>query len=346
MSMSDLSRHRQAEIDRQRLRRNAALLSLVVGGAMFVMKTSAYFITGSAAILSDAMESVVHVLATSIAFYSIVLVGRPADREHPYGYGKVEYFSAGAEGLLIVLAAVAICYEAVGDLIKGPHLRALDLGAWVIGAAGVINFLLGWHLVRTGRKTNSLVLIADGKHVLTDSYTSIGVLAGVILVAITGLELRDPLVAIAVALNIVHTGYQLLSQSIRGLMNTSDPATLERIVEVVNRSRTRDMIDLHRLRAWSAGERRFIDFHLTLPSYLQLHRVHGIEDTLRRAISGAFEEQAEVMIHIDPCNVSCCVFCPKHDCPVRQTPQQITHEFTLASVQEKPAYRPLEGGKR
>jgi len=341
--MSHLSPHRQAEIDRQRLRRNAALLSLLVGVAMFVMKTSAYFITGSAAILSDAMESVVHVLATGIAFYSIVLVGRPADTAHPYGYGKVEYFSAGAEGLLIVLAAVAICYEAVGDLIRGPHLRALDVGAWVIGAAGAINLLLGWHLVRTGRRTNSLVLIADGRHVLTDSYTSIGVLAGVILVAITGLEMLDPLVAIAVALNIIYTGYQLLSQSIRGLMNTTDPDTLERIVEALNRSRTEDMIDMHRLRAWSAGERHFIDFHLTLPYYLQLQSVHGIEDTVRHAISGAFEEQAEVMIHMDPCNVSCCVFCSKHDCPVRQTPQQVTHEFTLASAQQKPSYRPWEG---
>ncbi|MEO5929761.1 MAG: cation diffusion facilitator family transporter [Candidatus Kapaibacterium sp.] len=328
--------------DRQPLRRKAALISFGVGILMFAMKTGAYFITDSAAILSDAMESVVHVVATCVALYSIMLVGRPADRKHPYGYGKVEYFSAGLEGALIFLAAMAICYAAVDAIIRGNHPKSLDVGAWVVGIAGAINLGLGVYLIRTGRRTNSLVLIADGKHVLTDSYTSIGVLVGVLLVHFTKITILDPIFAIAVGLNIIWTGYQLISESIRGLMNTTDPGTLQKTVEVVNRHRTPDMIDMHRLRSWSAGERRFIDFHLTLPFYLQLQKSHAIQDALHDAISHEFSDQAEVMLHLDPCTFTCCVICGKPDCPVRGEEQRTSHEFTMVTAQGEPAHLLLE----
>jgi cation diffusion facilitator family transporter len=320
------------------------MLSFGVGVVMFLLKTGAYFITNSAAILSDAMESVVHVIATGIALYSIVLVGRPADRKHPYGYGKVEYFSAGIEGALIVLAAIAICYQAVADLIGGSHLKSLDVGAWAVGSAGAINLLLGIYLIRTGRRTNSLVLIADGKHVLTDSYTSIGVLVGVMLVEVTGITILDPLFAIAVALNIIYTGYDLVGQSIRGLMNTADLETLGRIVDVVNQSRTDEMIDLYKLRAWSSGEQRFIDFHLTLPYYLPLQRSRAIGDALHDVISDAFDGQAEVMLHLDPCSAVCCAFCPKPDCSERQGTQGEVREFTVANAQGEPIYKIMQRG--
>jgi len=331
-------------IERQPLRRRAAIISFAIGILMLVMKTGAYLLTNSAAILSDAMESIVHVIATGMALYSIILVGRPADRKHPYGYGKVEYFSAGVEGSLILIAALGICYEATLDLIHGNQLRQLDIGALAVAAAGGINLALGLYLVRTGKRTRSLVLAADGKHVLTDSYTSIGVLIGVLLVWITGIEILDPLFAIAVALNIMYTGYKLVRESVEGLMNIADPDTLERTVKVMNRIRTPEMIDMHRLRAWRAGERRFIDFHLTLPYYLQLQRTHTIQDEVHRAICGEFDDQAEVMLHLDPCNYSCCSFCGKTDCPVRQAPPTIDHQFTVAGAQGEPAHRLVAAG--
>lgn len=330
--------------DYQPLRRKAATISFAIGVLMLVMKTGAYLLTNSAAILSDAMESIVHVIATGMALYSIVLVGRPADRKHPYGYGKVEYFSAGVEGSLILIAAIAICYEAARDLIVGSQLKQLDVGAVAVAVAGGINLALGFYLIRTGKKTSSLVLIADGKHVLTDSYTSIGVLIGVLLVWITGVEILDPLFAIAVALNIMYTGYKLVRESVEGLMNTTDPDTIERTVAVMNRIRTPEMIDMHRLRAWRAGERRFIDFHLTLPYYLQLQRTHAIQDEVHKAICDEFNDQAEVMLHLDPCNYSCCSFCGKPDCPVRQAPTTIDHRFTLAGAQGEPAHRLVAAG--
>jgi cation diffusion facilitator family transporter len=339
MLTKQISKVSAIAIDYQPMRRRAAMISFFVGTVMFAMKTGAYLLTNSAAILSDAIESVVHVIATGMALYSIILVGRPADRKHPYGYGKVEYFSAGVEGSLIVIAAIAICYEAARDLIAGSQLRSLDVGAWVIGAAGGINLALGLYLIRTGRKTRSLALVADGKHVLTDSYTSMGVLIGIVLVQITGVQILDPLFAIAVALNIIITGYGLIAQSVRGLMNTADPDTLDRTVKVMNHHRTPDMIDMHRLRAWSAGERRFIDFHLTLPYYLQLQKTHTIQDEVMEAIRDEFADQAEVLLHLDPCNYACCHFCPKPDCPVRQSPQTLARQFTVASAQGDPAHK-------
>lgn len=325
----------------QQLRRRAATISFLVGIMMFLMKGGAFLLTNSAAILSDAMESVVHVIATGIALYSIILVGRPADRQHPYGYGKAEYFSAGVEGSLIVIAAIAICYEAVQDIIAGSSLQRIDIGVLVIAAAGAINLILGFYLVRTGRRTHSLVLVADGRHVLTDSYTSLGVLVGLILVKITGMTLLDPLCAIAVALNIVVTGYKLISEAGRGLMNVVDPETLERTMDVMRKIRTTEMIDMHRLRAWRAGEKRFIDFHLTLPYYMELERAHAVQDDVYIAICREFDEQAEVLIHLDPCNYNCCIFCPKPDCPVRRSPRLIGREFTVATAQGEPAYKAL-----
>ncbi|MDY0084236.1 MAG: cation diffusion facilitator family transporter, partial [Ignavibacteriaceae bacterium] len=212
-----------------KLRKKAAIISLVVGLSMFVFKIAAYLITGSAAIFSDAAESIVHVLATLMALFSIYLSSRPADSSHPYGHGNVEYFSAGIEGLLIVIAAVVIIIQSVDSIIAGPELKQLGLGAVVISLASVVNLILGNYLIRTGKKTNSITLIADGKHVLTDSITSFGVIVAVLLVILTGIELLDPIIAILVALNILVTGYKLIRESIAGLMNEVNQKMLDKL---------------------------------------------------------------------------------------------------------------------
>lgn len=327
------------ELDLQRVRLRAAWLSFGIGILMLLMKMGGYLITNSAAVLSDALESVVHVIATGIALYSTVLIARPADRRHPYGYGKVEYFSAGAEGALIVAAAIAICYEAVMDLTRGNQLKDIDVGVWIVAAAGAINLLLGYYLIRTGKQTRSLVLEADGKHVLTDSFTSIGVLVGLLLVKLTGVVILDPLFAIAVALNILFTGYQLVRQSLNGLMNRVDTETLERTVAAVNKVRNPVMIDLHRLRAWRGGEQRFIDFHLTLPRYLPLHQTHELQHQLGDAIAAEFHNHAELLLHLDPCNNVLCRFCEVADCPIRHRPFTEKNEFTITGAVDIPVYQ-------
>jgi cation diffusion facilitator family transporter len=169
------------------LKKRAALISLGIGIGIFFLKMGGYLITGSTAIFSDAAESVVHVLATSMALYSIILSSKPADDSHPYGHGNVEFFSAAVEGFLIIIASFYIIYKAAGDLIAGPELKQLNIGVIIIASAGAINLALGLYLLRMGKKTNSITITADGKHVLTDSYTSIGVLIGII----TGNDYRN-----------------------------------------------------------------------------------------------------------------------------------------------------------
>ncbi|MFZ1280467.1 MAG: cation diffusion facilitator family transporter [Ignavibacteriaceae bacterium] len=251
--------------DQLAIRKKAAIISLVVGFGMFFIKIGAYLITGSAAIFSDAIESIVHVMATSMALYSIILSSRPADDSHPYGHGNVEYFSAGIEGFLIAIAAIVIIYESVVAIISGPELKQLGIGAVIITIASVVNLILGNYLIKTGKKTNSLTLVADGKHVLTDSITSFGVIAAVLLVIFTGIELLDPIIAILVALNILFTGYKLIRESIGGLMNEVKPETLNKLTDKLISIKKNYWIDIHELRFWQSGDKLFIDFHLILP---------------------------------------------------------------------------------
>ncbi len=196
-----------------------------------------------------------------------------------------------------------------------------------------------YYLIRTGKQTRSLVLEADGKHVLTDSFTSIGVLVGLLLVKLTGVVILDPLFAIAVALNILFTGYQLVRQSLNGLMNRVDTETLERTVAAVNKVRNPVMIDLHRLRAWRGGEQRFIDFHLTLPRYLPLHQTHELQHQLGDAIAAEFHNHAELLLHLDPCNNVLCRFCEVADCPIRHRPFTEKNEFTITGAVDIPVYQ-------
>lgn len=289
-----------------KLKKKAALISLVIGFLMFFGKIGAYFVTGSAAVLSDALESIVHIIATSFAYYSLVLSTKPPDKEHPYGHGKIEFFSAGFEGAMIMVAAVSIIVYAVRDIIFGTEISSLDTGAIIITAASIINLLLGLYLIRTGKKTKSLVLVADGKHVLTDSVTSIGAVAALILVLFTGIKLFDPIIAIILALNILWTGKHLLRESIGGLMNENDRKTLAEIKHVLEEERKKhpEWINIHRIRYWKSGDKYMIDFHLIVPHKLTISESHEtmeiMEAILRRLLK---TRKVELFIHFDPDNL-------------------------------------------
>lgn len=321
-----------------KLKKKAALISLSVGIGMFLAKMGAYYITGSAAIFSDAAESVVHVLATSMALYSIMLSSKPADRSHLYGHGNIEYFSAGIEGFLIVAAALYIMYEAVTDIIAGPQLESLGIGVLIISGAGGINLMLGFYLIRIGKKTNSLTLIADGKHVLTDSYTSIGVIIGISLVMITGFELLDPLFAIAVAVNILITGFKLMRQSVGGLMNETDEKLLDKISNMLIDMRRNYWIDLHELRFWTSGDKIFLDFHLIIPYYFTIKESHAeehrIRDNIRRELPNT-----EIRIHFDYCIPELCKFCDYAQCSVREEEKKEFFNWDIKKLTGPPIYK-------
>ncbi|MBV6420524.1 MAG: Cadmium, cobalt and zinc/H(+)-K(+) antiporter [Ignavibacteriaceae bacterium] len=329
------------------LRKKAAHISLAIGIGMFITKMTAYLITGSVAIFSDAAESVVHVAATGMALFSIILSSKPADESHLYGHGNVEYFSAGVEGLLILLAAGVIIYEAVGDLIAGPVLQSLNVGVIFISIAGVVNLGLGYYLIKTGKKTNSITLIADGKHVLTDAYTSIGVLVGVILVIFTGYILLDPILAIIVAINIIFTGYKLISESVRGLMMETDPQILKNISDKLISMKKDYWIDVHELRYWQSGDRMFIDFHLILPYYFTIEQSHKeekrIEEELGKDFPNLFagKSGSQLKIHFDFCTSELCKFCGYKICNVRTEEKKINFEWNVEKLAGKAVYKIL-----
>ncbi|MEO8232045.1 MAG: cation diffusion facilitator family transporter [Ignavibacteriota bacterium] len=319
------------------VRKRAAIISLAVGFSMFFFKIGAYLITGSAAIFSDAAESVVHVVATSMALYSIILSSRPADDSHPYGHGNVEYFSAGIEGLLIAVAAIFIIYEGVVSIIKGPELKQLGIGAVVITFASVINLLLGNFLIRTGKKTNSLTLIADGKHVLTDSITSFGVIVAVILVIITDIQILDPIIAILIALNIFYTGYKLIRESIGGLMNEVKPETLNKLSEKLISIKKDYWIDIHELRFWQSGDKVFIDFHLILPYYFNIKQTHEEENMIESELQKDFS-QADLKVHLDYCIPQLCSYCDYLECIVRSAEKSKSFEWNVDKLIGGPVY--------
>jgi cation diffusion facilitator family transporter len=280
----------------------------------------------------------VHIAATSMALYSIVLSAKPADESHPYGHGNVEYFSAGAEGFLIVLAAGVIIYEAVNDLIAGPELQSLSIGVLFIGAAGLVNMALGYYLVRAGKRTDSLTLRADGKHVLTDAATSIGVIVGIGLVILTDYTFFDPIVAILVAINIVFTGYRLVRESIGGLMMETDPILLQKLSDLLVSIKEEYWIDLHELRYWKSGDMTFIDFHLILPYYFTIEQSHKEEKRIEAELEKEFPN-SQIKIHFDFCNFDLCKFCNYQKCDVRKEEKNINFDWNLDKLAGNAVYK-------
>jgi cation diffusion facilitator family transporter len=298
----------------------AAWISLAVGSLICAGKFAAAGLTGSTALLSDALESIVNVVAAALLLYAVYVAARPADRDHPYGHGKVEFFSAGVEGGLIAVAAVAIVYYAALDLVRGPELRRLDVGLAISAGLALANLALGAYLVRTGRRTHSEAVVADGRHVLTDVVTTVGVIAGLAAVYVTEWPRLDPLVAIAVALSILRTGWRLLRGAVGGLMDEADVALLGPICEALERERDDAWIDVHSLRSFRSGAVQHTDLHLAVPRYFDADRLHAVGDRVREVIVAATGRPGDAIVHFDPCRPRQCPGCAMPDCPVRAAP--------------------------
>ncbi|QLA19613.1 cation diffusion facilitator family transporter [Desulfolutivibrio sulfoxidireducens] len=295
----------------------AASASLAVGALLLGIKFLAYSQTGSSAILSDALESIVNVVAASFALISVVYAAAPPDSRHPYGHGTIEFFAAGFEGGLIIVAGCGIIWESFGKIFSPVPLANLDQGLVLLAGAGVINLLLGLALVRSGKRLRSLTLTADGKHVLTDVITSAGVLVGLVLVRLTDVAWLDPAVACLVAANILFTGYKLMRQAFAGLMREADPRLLDEICLKLSARRKPAWIGIHRLRAWRSGSRTHIDFHLILPRDLSLEAAHAEVREVEDILYAAYGSQADLLIHADPCREAQCPECGEDPCRSR-----------------------------
>jgi cation diffusion facilitator family transporter len=274
-------------------------LSLLVGLLMLVMKLGAYLITGSAAILSDAAESVVHVVAVSFAFYSLRLSFKPPDEDHLYGHDKISFFSAGFEGSMIVIAALYIMYEAITKWIGGLSLENLGMGTALTALAAAINGYLGFYLLRLGKKRRSIVLEANGRHVLTDCWTSIGVLVGLALTMATGWLPWDPIFAILVATNILFSGVGLIRRSLSGLMDTADPAVHKKLVGILDEETRARAILYHNLRHRSLGDLHWVEVHLLFPKDTSVQQAHRMATEIEHVIQEALEPGAYVNTHLE-----------------------------------------------
>ncbi len=314
--MNDTFTHPQ----RIRRRKQVAIFSIVLSIVLLSAKLLAWWMTSSTAIFADAMETVINVVAAVMAYFTIVQSAKPPDEDHPYGHGKAEDFSAGAEGALIAVAAAFILWHSIPRLVDAPPLQQLNVGLLIILVTGILNGLAGIYLIRQGRQHASQALAADGYHLITDSMTSAGVLLGLTLVHLTGWRWMDPLAAIAVALHILVVGLRLMRQAVSRLMDEADAELLEEIAQKLEKLRQPGWIDVHHLRAWRSGDLRHIDFHLTLPRYWSVEDAHHVQDELRDALLEPYGGLGECIVHLDPCVPQCCSFCELDACALREAP--------------------------
>ncbi|WP_299821966.1 cation diffusion facilitator family transporter [uncultured Pontibacter sp.] len=291
---------------------------VLVGVLLLVAKFVAFFLTNSNAILTDALESIINVVAGAFSLYSLVLSSRPKDLNHPYGHGKIEFVAATLEGSLIVIAGGAIIVKSIYNIFHPQVLYQLDIGIVLVAIAGIINYGVGVLTERHGEKSNSLVLLAGGKHLKTDAYSTAGILIGLLLIYLTGLIWLDSIVAIVFGIMIGFTGYKILRSAIAGIMDEADYELLKRIVQVLNENRRENWIDIHNLRVIKYGSTLHIDCHLTVPWYLNVQEAHEEVEEVGKLIRNKIDPSIEMFIHTDPCREASCHICSKQDCQVRR----------------------------
>lgn len=275
-------------------------LAIAAAIATIGLKLLAYFLTDSVGLLSDALESCVNLIAAVVALFMITLAEKPADEEHAYGHSKAEYFSSAIEGGLIVLAAFSIIWSAIPRLIDPRPLENIGIGLLVAFGASAINLVVGIILIRNGKKNHSITLEADGKHLITDVYTSVGVVIGIGLVQLTGWLMLDALVAIGVAINILWTGYQLMSRSAQGLLDTAIPETEIAQITALLEKHKADNIEYHSLMTRQAGQRKFISLHLLAPGKWSIQDGHNLAETVEEEIRDLFDSPVTVFTHLEP----------------------------------------------
>jgi len=319
-------------MDRQRknirIQRSVAILSV----ALLLIKLAAFYLTHSVAILTDALEGIVNVVAGFVGLYSLVVSAKPRDADHPYGHGKIEYLSAALEGSMIAIAGVLIFYKAIVNLIHPEAIDQLDVGIVLIAATAVINFIVGRICIRQGENSHSVALVASGKHLQSDTYSTVGILVGLGAIYFTRLIWLDSVVAILAAGLILYTGYRIIRTSIAGIMDESDRELLTELVKTLNQNRRENWIDLHNLRIIKYGSILHLDCHHTVPWYLNVNEAHEELDALAEPVRRAFGESLELFVHADGCVPSSCPICCKPDCPVRQHTFQKRIHWTVENV--------------
>jgi cation diffusion facilitator family transporter len=304
----------------------------ILSVVLFLTKIIAYQFTHSLAILTDALESIVNMIAGFIGLYSLYVAAKPRDIDHPYGHGKAEFVSAAVEGGLIVAAGVMIIYQTVLNFVEENPIQKLDTGLLLIGITAVVNFLAGTFCLNIGKRNNSLALQASGKHLQVDTYSTLGIIAGLVIMLVTKLYWLDKLIALGMSVLVIYNGYKIIRASLAGIMDEADMKLLNQFITVLNENRRPNWIDLHNLRVIKYGALLHVDCHLTVPWYLNIHEAHLEIDELSALIKKEFGDMMELFVHTDGCLPFSCTICTKNDCPVRQQPMKARLEWTLQDI--------------
>lgn len=318
------------QTSKQNLRIQKIITAIAI--LLFVVKIIAWYSTNSIAILTDALESIVNVIAALIGLYSLYLSAKPKDYDHPYGHGKAEFISAAIEGTLIAVAGFIIIYEAITNLLHPHKLKQLDYGISLVAATAVINYVAGVICLRVGKKNNSLALVASGKHLQADTWSTVGIIAGLILLVATKINWIDSAVALIFSFVIIYTGYKIIRKSIAGIMDEADEELLKKMVIMLNGNRKQNWIDLHNLRIIKYGGTLHLDCHLTVPWYLNVHEAHTEIDELSTLVKKEFGESMELFVHSDGCLDFSCAICTKTACTVRKHWFEKKVEWTMANI--------------
>lgn len=313
------------------LQRNIA----VAGFFLFIAKLYAWHITGSDAVFSDAMESIVNIIAAFMGLYSLYLAAKPKDTDHPYGHGKVEFITSGVEGALIIFAGIMIIIESTDSLLHGNTLKELNWGILIISFTAAVNYFLGYISYKKGVKENSLVLQSSGKHLQSDTLTTGGVVLSLILVNYTGLFWLDAVVAIVFGGYIIFVGYKIIRKSLKGIMDEADLRMVSDIAELLNKKRKREWIDVHNLKIQQYGSRLHIDGHITLPWYFELREAHSEMEEMIKCIAKSTDRPVEFNFHMDDCKPFSCEICQLFECQVRQRPFVKKVEWTVENIAQQ-----------
>lgn len=319
-------------MNRSRENLNLQKTFAAVTAFLFLVKIAAWYITKSVAILTDALEYTINLTAAFISLYSLYLAALPRDENHPYGHGRVEFLSAAIEGLLMIVSSFLILYKAISNLRHPSVVEKLDVGIYLVAFTALANFGVGYYSVQKGKKNNTLVLIATGKHMQTDTYATGGIIVGLVLIYFTGKVWIDSVVSILFAVMILFTGYTILRSSIAGIMDEADKELLDKVVRYLNENRRENWMDLHNLRIIKYGSVLHLDCHLTVPYYFTVRQGHAEMDALEEMIRKSFGESIELFVHEDGCRYVQCPLCFKQDCPVRQHEFKQRVQWTMANV--------------
>lgn len=318
-----------------KIQKRVAAISVV----LLLVKAVAWYLTGSVAILTDAFESIVNVVAGLVGVYSLYVSAKPRDMDHPYGHGKAEFISAAIEGAMIVIAGLLIIYKAIYNLVYPQPIQQLDYGIILVAITGVVNYFTGAVCVRTGKQNNSLALISTGKHLQTDTWSTLGIVAGLIFMLATNQVWMDSVLGILFAVFILFTGYRILRTSVAGIMDEADMELLKKMVRMLNENRRENWIDLHNLRIIKYGSRIHLDCHLTVPWYLNVHEAHEEIDALSGLVRSRFGESVELFVHSDGCLDFSCRICSKQHCQVRSYPFEKKLEWTMENIASNHKHR-------